>query len=411
MAEPGTLSSIRPLPDQTSATAWCDSFDRQGADPLGLRRVLVQLCHDLYGTKDVQNAITATYVWAADQLGHITLGLVPTLLFCWIIDLLWPQNPDGPNWWHVILFFLIGSAVFAFWAYKERKDLEDTIARATTNKKGFPPDSGDLTWNVKTALLYFAIGGVIGILVFISWKLAAIALFLALWPAASVAFWWLRRKLSFQQAGLPYLYRLANFRSPLETPLIEVVSSIANLKNWEIKLLEVLFGRDYVPESVPAKKHLLITGPLNAGKTSLCVGIGTEFAFALGMPRYLTSQKLVELVLAEKASKDKRDYDDGRVLWAWRECELLLVDDVDAGVTVLAEAPEPRSGHLIRPEIFEQTLSVTMQPLEWLHSRRSVWVIGDATQARDWRRVIASLMGAQEEEIAIVGLELPPELS
>jgi len=88
---------------------------------------------------------------------------------------------------------------------------------------------------------------------------------------------------------------------------------------------------------------------------------------------------------------------------------LLLVDDVDAGVTVLTEAPEPRSGHLIRPEIFEQTLSVAKQPLEWLHSRRSVWVIGDATQARDWRRVIASLMGAQEEEIAIVGLELLPD--
>ena len=49
-----------------------------------------------------------------------------------------------------------------------------------------------------------------------------------------------------------------------------------------------------------------------------------------------------------------------------------------------------------------------MQPLEWLHSRRSVWVIGDATQARDWRRVIASLMGAQEEEIAIVGLKTTP---
>jgi hypothetical protein len=27
----------------------------------------------------------------------------------------------------------------------------------------------------------------------------------------AIGVWWLRRKIAFQQAGLPYLYRLANF--------------------------------------------------------------------------------------------------------------------------------------------------------------------------------------------------------
>ena len=46
-----------------------DKLDRPDDDPLGLRRVLAQAAHDLYGTKDVQDAITASYVWLADQMG------------------------------------------------------------------------------------------------------------------------------------------------------------------------------------------------------------------------------------------------------------------------------------------------------------------------------------------------------
>ncbi len=61
-----------------------DKLDRPDDDPLGLRRVLAQAAHDLYGTKDVQDAITASYVWLADQIGHLALGLIPTLLYCWL---------------------------------------------------------------------------------------------------------------------------------------------------------------------------------------------------------------------------------------------------------------------------------------------------------------------------------------
>ena len=101
MYQQDTLPTIRPSADQTTATAWCDRFDRKDASPLGIRRVLTQVCHDLYGTKDVQYAITASYVWMADQIGHITLGLVPTLLLCWIVAAFDPQGA-----WRVMLFVL-----------------------------------------------------------------------------------------------------------------------------------------------------------------------------------------------------------------------------------------------------------------------------------------------------------------
>ena len=405
MYQQDTLPTIRPFADQTTATAWCDRFDRKDASPLGIRRVLTQVCHDLYGTKDVQNVITATYVWLADQIGHLTLGLVPTLLLCWLFTLLLPQDTGFANALRIVLYVAAAAGVFAVWVAKERQDLKDTSARAGGV---FPFDSGDIVWNVKTALLYFGIGGLLGLAAFISWKLCLLVLLLALWPAAAVAYWWLRRKLAFQQAGLPYLYRLANFTSPLEQDLKVTVEAIANLRNSRIDLSDVLIGRNKAPKPAePAIRHLLITGFLNAGKTSLCAGMGTEFAFALGKTRYVSAQKLIELVLSEKSGGDARDYDDGRILWGWRDCDLLLIDDVDAGVSVL-DAAGAKSGHFIQAESFGKALSAdrSTPALQWLRARRSVWVLGDPSQAGSWRQTIARLMGVAETDVGLVRLEL-----
>ncbi|HXZ02870.1 MAG TPA: hypothetical protein VEI03_22970 [Stellaceae bacterium] len=400
MAQANPLTSGDARPDRTSASSACDAFDRPDAPPFGWRRVLTQACHDLYGTKDVQDAITASYVWMADQIGHLTLGLVPTLLLCWILYLALSAVGIAAHWWE---FAIVAGAIFAYWIKKELDDLKETRGRAGNV---FPFDSGDIVWNVKTALLYFAIGGLFGLAAFMSWRWLLLCVVLALWPIAIVAFWWLRRKLAFQQAGLPYLYRLANFTSALEPALVEVVCRIANLRNRKIRLLEVLLGRDVARSADAEVRHMLITGPLGAGKTSLCVGIGTEFSFALGKARYLTVSKLVQLVLDGRGDGNDREYDDGRVLWRWRDCELLAIDDVDAGVSVQARDAADPSAHLIEPDTLVRALSAggSRPPLDWLGRRRSVWVLGDAAGAKSWRRAIAELIGVREDEIAVVEL-------
>src|SRR5215813_6882493 len=190
-ARPGTVAAIRPPADRTAATSSCDNFDRPDAAPGGVRRVRTQVCHDLYGTKDVQNVITASYVWMADQIGHLTLGLVPTLLFCWLATLVLPAAIMGEGAWRDAIFAAGAALLFAYWVYKERTDFKDTKDRAGSV---FPFDSGDILWNVKTALLYFAIGGLFGLAAFISWKVCLPVVLLSLWPALRVAFWWLRRK-------------------------------------------------------------------------------------------------------------------------------------------------------------------------------------------------------------------------
>src|SRR5262245_34133558 len=377
------------------------------AEQLGVRKVLAQARHDLFGTKDVQDAITATYVWMADQLGHITLGLGPTMALCWIVTLLWPDPSAAATRWRYLIFVLIGVVLFAVWIYKEVQDLRETEKRAG---KIFPFDSADVIWNIKTALLYFGIGGLAGIAVFISWKLLVMVVLLALWPALAVAYWWLRRKLAFQQANLPYLYRLANFPSPLDRELVTEVSDLANLQNRRVWLSRVLIGNDPVIRCTPQLRHLLIVGPLGAGKTSLCVGIGTEFAFALGRGRYLSAAKLVQLVVDDQTHPGTPDFDDGRILWHWKDCDLLLVDDVDAGAKSGGDyGPSGVATRLVTPDVFVAALSChSATPLAWLGPRRSVWVLGDPTGAELWRAAIAKLMSVGVAEIGIVELSAGP---
>ena len=401
------IPQYRPETRTTRSSQAAHVFDKDDAEPLGLRRVFTQVAKDLYGTKDVQDAITASYVWMADQIGHITLGLLPTLLLGWIWGMV-GRSLGVNDTWYAVGCVVAAFAVFAYWIKKERQDYIDTKNRAV---KRFPFNSSDIMWNVKTALLYFGIGGVLALAALIHWKWLLVALALVLWPALRVAFWWLRRKLAFQQAGLPYLYRLTNFSGVIDDDELAAVTGISNLKDRPTNLLKVLFRRDLIERAGPVTfRHLLITGPLRSGKTSLAVGIGTEFAFALGIGRYLSAAKLMELMTGEPDAnkKDERhmEYDDGRVLWPIGQCDLVIVDDVDDGLP-----PGTAKGvSAVRPLEFAAALKESdgPAPLGQLADKHSVWVLGNATKAAEWKAVIAGLLGIEETAILVIELEAAP---
>jgi mono/diheme cytochrome c family protein len=388
------------------------AFDRDDAPPFGLRKVITQAAHDLFGTKDVQNAITASYVWLADQLGHITLGLGPTLLVCWVISGLGAELGLQERTRQVAMV-LATLGIFLVWVYKELQDIRVTRANAGDV---FPFNESDIVWNVKTALVYFGAGGLLGLSVFLHWSLFLGAILLCLWPVTTVAYWWLKRKLAFQQAGLPYLYRLANFTGVFDRPAVEpargMIAELCNLEHRPVLLWHVLTGRDLIDRSRPSQRHVLIAGPLRSGKTSLAVGIGTEFAFNLGIGRYMPAADLVELAAIKPAPNGQMEYDDGRILWPWNEVDLLIVDDLDAAVSAAAAADDKSTfARLVDPAQFVGAMRASgeAQPLDWLRDRRSVWVIGDPAGAEPWRDSIAALMGTAPEEITIMQMSVPPE--
>ena len=406
MTEPGPVRRIvpvHPASNDTRSNRLINKLDRPDDDPLGLRRVLAQAGRDLYGTKDVQDAITASYVWLADQIGHLALGLIPTLLYCWAFAGAWTcllaKGHALNDLWRVTGLIVGSALLFLYWVKKERTDYNDCWNR---RGKQFPFDSSDIWWNVKTALFYIGCGSVFAVCAFFGvwWLLAGFAVLI--WPALRIAFWWLKRKLAFQQAGLPFLFRLANFRFALSPQNLGTVGAIANLKEREVSFYQVCFGADEIAPNAPSIRHVLLTGPLGSGKTTLAVGTGTEFAFALGIGRYLTAAKLIQSIADTKdAPDDQMELDDGRTLWPLRQSDLLIVDDLDAGVSVEGGA----ALHLVRPGDFCNALGGGgASTLKWLGARRSIWVIGDKTLAPAWLTAIAQLIGVPSEEILQIDL-------
>src|SRR3954463_15295926 len=53
----------------------------------GVREVFDQVVRDLFG-KDVQDTVTFSYEWVADQFGHFALGFEITLALSWVASLL-----------------------------------------------------------------------------------------------------------------------------------------------------------------------------------------------------------------------------------------------------------------------------------------------------------------------------------
>jgi hypothetical protein len=366
--------------------------------PFGIRRVWQQVKWDLFETKDVQDAITASYVWLEDEAGHIELGFVFTILMCWVASLILGAVS--------VAFVAVAAVPLLFFAYKELRDRKLSKARWGGV---FKFDSQDLEWNVETAVFAFAVGAFFAFTPFL-WKWGPlIVLPVSLAVILPTAYWWLKRKLAFQQAGLPYLFRLANFDRTLESSSVKLVSKLANYRNTRHSLKQVLLGADHQRFPEPAFRHILITGDLGAGKTMLCTGIAAEFALSLKKCRYLTAMKLVEFVVAKHdgpPTANDVEFDDGLYLWHHSACDMVVVDDVDIGLNVTGKDLGRRRTHLVSPKQLRDALTMGGQekPLAWLGERRSVWVVGDIDEHEAWQETIASLLGVKASAIAVVNI-------
>lgn len=342
-----------------------------------LRDLLRQAYRDFVG-KDVQQTTTYSYVWSADQAGHVMLGFVPTFFLYWIgVQLDWKFDRPWATGGAGILWSAIW--VLLAWTVLELFDFFQSARMIQKSKGYFRGNYLNLAWNVITALYYFSLGAVLlavlasglpdggaaglGELGPIPWAVGLLesrlglsgwwaafllaVLFLAVIPLL-IARWWLRRKIIFQQAGLPYLYRLPNYDGQFK------VHHDEEEKKKVVAFINAMRARPkdkYRTEpGATDRRHLIVCGPPNSGKTSLAVGIGTEFAFVGGIGRYVTMSNLVQHIASRVAAESRgeaappqgslpsdrtgyadpteHEFNDGRILWQWPSVDLLVIDDV-----------------------------------------------------------------------------------
>jgi hypothetical protein len=353
----------------------------------GALYVAQQAYRDWFG-KDVQETPTVSYVWTADQFGHFGLGFQITYLLGWIAQILDYKSPRT--------LFGLAVANVTVWVVKEGFDYLRELKKARAAKSIFKFNGKEIGRNVFTALFYIAYGALVAGLAEINpiygiYSVFAVAPF-ALW----LAFVWLRVKITFQQAGLPYLYRLATFPNNIDRKIAEFIVEISK--------------PGQAGPAVPNGKHFLISGPLDSGKSSLAVGIGTEFAFRLGIGRYTTLIKFLESAIADERQPGQPEFNDGRILWPWETSDLLIIDDVDVVNELI-----PGSGEqmVIERQVARQriaALQARVRPdlLKTLKNRRTVWVVGDAHDRElvEWQTMIANVLGIEPAEIKTLDLTM-----
>ena len=133
--------------------------------------ILRQVSHDLFGSKDAQDASTLTYTWVADQFGHVTLGFIVTLFFWAVLPIEWAAIV-------VAIAIVIKEAYDYFYEFDRRQG-------------AFPFDRTDVLFNCGASCIYTWIGAILAVVAvrFLAWSLlAAVVLVVLSSPLQSIGY-------------------------------------------------------------------------------------------------------------------------------------------------------------------------------------------------------------------------------
>jgi hypothetical protein len=276
--------------------------------------VLAQFKKDVFD-KEVQSAATYSYLWLADQMAHIGLGLVLMVVLGLAAQVIWgpPLKENTLTGIYIVVALLcLFYEVEVYRAYS---------AKATGR---FQPDRRLLAENAAIAVFFMFLGAQLGW----AWDrtllqagagslLDAHAVLIgALVLTVFVAFRWVRQKIVWQKAGMPYLSRLANIDP-------RTISS-EDAEKLEDYLDAYLHKKDVRAAQTPV---VVVEGPINASKTELACAIGTHAAFKNLTVRYVTFNKLAQM--AAMAIDDRGP--PNIVYWKWDESEVVVIDDIHSG--------------------------------------------------------------------------------
>jgi hypothetical protein len=344
--------------------------------------------------KEVQDAITYSYVWLADQTGHIFQGFVAHfvswLVICHLLTLWLAISPWTCSWGPLFL----GVAVVAGW---EIRAYVGAVRGAT---RLFPLDRRLLRENAAIATFYMALGVVLSALGdIVGFRMQLLGVLVALILGLLLAPPWVRQKMIWQKASLPYLFRLADLQRTLGMDKARALQGLIDAG---------------APPNGPTPRQIVIGGPIGSGRTDIATGIGTEFAFRDVTVRYLSLGALLEFSaqapLGDDSGPDNLDY------WPWYHAQVLIIDDIGPVIA------DHRAAGKADTQRFEEMLQTNLKPvLDMLGKRHTVWVFGDLQDAANTSAkgntldqlaaMIAKYCNAREKALVIeLRKQRPPRL-
>ena len=325
------------------------------------REILSTIHTDLIG-KDSQRGITLTYGWFANQVGHFSLGFIPTFI-------VYTNNHNALK-----SMLYVGLFWFLFEGYNV---LSPLYKKEYKGNGSFKVDWKNLLFDVSTDLSFFWTGGVIFYLL-VHFNISVLIAFLgAFFLLLFAVRYWFLTKLYQQNALFPYQFRLSQWNAKLSHLNIDTVNKVISRKE--------------------SKTHFLIFGSKGKGKTRLMVGLGNELAIKNHKTTYSTFSKWVSMLEESDQTLKETSFS----LWNWTQAEFLIIDDINPG----------------SPEISNKTKSSDIQNyLKTTNSDRNIkalvnksvaWVVGSCAETEkqeDWIRMLENI-GVNSKDIHIVDLD------
>ncbi len=360
------------------------------APDITLADIRHQVWVDAYG-KEVQSAATYSYTWMADQVGHMCVGILLAFAFIAIFTGIPPIF--GWHWsselWPELIGFAVSAAAVSYWEWNA---YQSDVKRAVGSY--FPLQTGLLKANALIAAFYMATGAGIGWALHLRWywSVAAIGAMLAL--GVYLAIPWVRQKIIWQKAALPYLSRLADIQP--------------NMPKADAEQLWAGICAPYPPAGPP--QVVVLGGKVGTGRTQFACSIGTEVAFKNGSARYVPFTNLIEMAQIKDYEQTPPPPGPANVeWWPWGSCQLLIIDDIGP----LLEA-SGLSADGDPPERLRKLLGEWLGPVrDGLANRSTVWILGEdhaqsLTHLEKAAEAIAGFLGSAKPLTILLG-PLPPQ--
>ncbi|WP_088323931.1 ATP-binding protein [Polaribacter tangerinus] len=340
-------------------------------------RVLKQLKDDLIG-KDAHRGITLTYAWLANQFGHFSLGFIPAFLLHHFTNLngFWAA-------FYVVVFWAVFEAYnFLGPLLSKRNSRNNTIFIPKKNTYTFAPKWHNLAFDTFTDICFFALGAfVFGLLVdrVNSTTITYIIIILCAFLFFAIRYWYITKMYQFY-ARFPFQFRLSQWDFPIHKTHKDIVDDFLNL-------------------NVSSGKHLLISGNISTGKTSLGIGILNELSIKHNSCLYVNAIKMYNHFFNEE-----EELLESHEIWNWKTTNFLMIDDINPS--------EPIHDELISPEklmsFIDTFTAINTKNRALLKGKNVIWVLGNSQEnmlsdKNKWKNMLIAI-GIDNQNISSVSL-------